>query len=118
MAENAEMPTVVEIIQVHQEPLTDVQFYAFERVSEVWDRSQWYAFNRIVEKESGWLETAQNPESTAYGKMQFLDSTWELVGCEKTSDPYKQIDCGILYIEDRYSNPQLALDFHLRMGWY
>ena len=34
---------------------------------------------RIIQCESGWDYTAQNPNSTAYGAGQFLDGTWNYV---------------------------------------
>lgn len=30
----------------------------------------------------------------------------------------KQIDLGIKYIEKRYKTPSLALEHHLKKGWY
>ena len=34
---------------------------------------------KIIQCESGWDYTAQNPNSTAYGAGQFLDGTWNYV---------------------------------------
>lgn len=106
------------MVQLYTEPLNDEQLYAFNEVSRIWSSSEWDSFNTIVEKESGWDNTAQNPKSTAYGIGQFLDSTWDIVGCKKTSDPYEQIDCKIKYIEQRYGTPTKALEFHLVNNWY
>ena len=44
-------------------------------------------------------------DSTAYGIAQFLDSTWAGTGIAKTSDGYRQIDAGLIYIENRYGSP-------------
>lgn len=93
-------------------------FYAILEVRDKWGSEQWDYYNYIVKAESGWNNTAQNPTSTAYGLHQFLDSTWEHVDCEKTSDPYTQIDCGIKYIEDRYQTPELAYIHHIENNWY
>ena len=95
-----------------------MQYYAFAKVIETFGENEWYYFEKIISKESNWIHTAQNPKSTAYGVAQFLDSTWDLVDCKKTIDPYKQIDCAILYIQDRYTLPSEAWKHHLLMNWY
>lgn len=96
----------------------DIKVYAFRLVNEKWGSKSWDSFDRLVMKESKWDNTAQNPKSTAYGIGQFLNSTWETVGCEKTSDEYKQVSCMIDYIEVRYKTPQKALEFHLKNNHY
>jgi membrane-bound lytic murein transglycosylase MltF len=113
---SAEAPNITEEITLPDVP--DYKQYALMRVVEEWSLDEWEAFNKIVQKESSWNNTAQNPNSTAYGTMQFLDSTWETVGCEKTIDQNKQIDCGIKYIKQRYGSPQKAYKFHLLHNWY
>ncbi|WP_353740065.1 transglycosylase SLT domain-containing protein [Phosphitispora fastidiosa] len=72
----------------------------------------------IIGEESSGNPTAQNPKSTAYGLMQFLDSTWGNYGYQKTSDPVKQVVAGIDYIKKRYGTPQKAVAFHQQNGWY
>jgi len=108
----------VKVIQLHTEPLSDVQYYAFAKVIETFGENEWYYFEKIISKESNWIHTAQNPTSSANGLAQFLDSTWETVNCKKTIDPYKQIDCAILYIEGRYDTPRQAWQFHLVNNYY
>lgn len=76
------------------------------------------ALLKLVEKESSFNHLAQNPTSTAFGWFQFLDSTWQAYGCEKTTDPEKQIECGFRYIEKRYGMPSEALAFHQLHNWY
>lgn len=80
--------------------------------------SHWPATYRLLMKESGFRNTAQNPTSTAYGMFQFLDSTWGGYGIPKTSDPRLQTIAGGRYISSRYGNPSNALAFHLRNNWY
>jgi hypothetical protein len=69
-------------------------------------------------KESGWNPNAQNPSSTAYGIPQFLDSTWAGTGIAKTSDGYRQIDAGLIYIENRFGSPCGAWSHSQSTGWY
>jgi hypothetical protein len=82
-----------------------------------WTGAQWDAYDKLVMKESGWRNTAQNPKSTAYGIGQFLNSTWKGYG-PKTSDPRTQIDYMLKYIANRYGDPTRALQFHLKNNWY
>ena len=83
-----------------------------------WTGEQWAALDWIVQHESSWNPTAQNPTSTAYGLFQFLDSTWATVGASKTSDPSAQIQAGLAYIAQRYGNPLNAQAFWQANGWY
>jgi hypothetical protein len=83
-----------------------------------WSGGQWDALYRLVMKESGFRNTAQNPTSTAYGMFQFLNSTWASVGGHKTSDPRAQTVYGLRYIAQRYGTPSAALSFHLGHNWY
>ena len=56
--------------------------------------------------------------STAYGIPQFLDSTWKGTGIGKTSDGYRQIDAGLIYIDSRYGSPCGAWSHSQSTGWY
>jgi TP901 family phage tail tape measure protein len=77
-----------------------------------WKGSQIGALIELVNRESSWNPTAQNPTSSAYGLFQFLDSTWAGVGGTKTSNPLKQIIYGLRYIRQRYGSPVRALQYH------
>ena len=112
----AEAPAPIEEISLPSVP--EYKQYALERVVEEWSLEEWEAFNKIVNKESSWDNTAQNPTSTAFGTFQFLNSTWQSVGCVKTVDQNKQIDCGIKYIKQRYGTPTKALKFHSLNNYY
>lgn len=83
-----------------------------------WPTSMWNSVNELVQHESSWRPTAQNPTSSAYGLFQFLDATWAGAGGRKTSDPYEQIRLGYNYIRNRYNNPDRAWDFWQRNNWY
>jgi SLT domain-containing protein len=74
--------------------------------------------NQLWQRESGWNPKAQNPTSTAYGIAQFLNSTWAGTGIAKTSDPYRQVDAGLIYIKKRYGTPCQAWSFWQANKWY
>lgn len=98
--------------------LCEPKEYAKEKVVHRFGKGSFEPFNAIVEREGQWLPTAQNPHSSAYGIAQFLDSTWGLVGYEKTSDPYVQVDAMIDYIEEVYGTPERAWSFWQAHHWY
>jgi hypothetical protein len=80
--------------------------------------SEFSCLENLWGKESGWNPNAQNPTSTAYGIAQFLDSTWAGTGIAKTSDGYRQIDAGLIYIESRYGSPCSAWAHSQANNWY
>jgi hypothetical protein len=66
---------------------------------------------KLWTKESNWRPKAKNKLSTAYGIPQLLKL--------KETNPYKQIDLGLKYIDKRYKgSPCKALDHHKKKGWY
>lgn len=96
-------------------PTGDLQNMAKEMLDNAGWGQYWDAFNWLVNKESSWNPKAKNPNSTAYGLLQFLDGTWEN---GRTDDPREQIRQGINYIRSRYGNPSNAKAFHESHGWY
>lgn len=82
-----------------------------------WGSDQFSAWDALINAESGWRPTAQNPTSTAYGLGQFLNSTWGPYG-PKTSDPNLQLQYMARYIKGRYGDPIHALIEHNRKHWY
>ncbi|TFV53998.1 lytic transglycosylase domain-containing protein [Geodermatophilus sp. DF01-2] len=87
-------------------------------MGKVGSADQFSCLEKLWGKESGWNPNAQNPTSTAYGIPQFLDSTWKSTGIAKTSDGYRQIDAGLIYIENRYGSPCGAWGHSQSKGWY
>lgn len=81
----------------------------------LWNRESGDPKNRSY---ATWNPLAQNPHSTAFGIPQFLNGTWAGTGIPKTSNPYRQIDAGLMYIKARHKSPSQALNFHLRNNWY
>lgn len=83
--------------------------------------NEWSDFDWLVQKESGWSPTAQNPSSTAHGLGQFLNTTWASVGGSKTDDPVKQLQYMLTYLKQRpayHGSPAAAHQFHLAHNWY
>lgn len=73
-----------------------------------WTGNEWDALYQLVMHESGFRNTAQNPNSTAYGMFQFLNDTWAGTGYRKTSNPRTQTLAGLRYIASRYGDPEKA----------
>jgi hypothetical protein len=92
------------------------QDYAMSKLGG--DAGQFACLENLWGKESGWNPNAQNPSSSAYGIPQFLDSTWAGTGIPKTSDGYRQIDAGLIYIDSRYGSPCGAWGHSQAQGWY
>jgi hypothetical protein len=80
--------------------------------------AQFDCLDQLWEAESNWNPNAQNPTSSAYGIAQFINATWATTGIAKTSDPYLQIDAGLIYIDERYGTSCAAWDFHQANNWY
>jgi hypothetical protein len=97
-------------------PAGSFQDYALQKLGG--DSSQMSCLENLWGKESKWNPNAQNPNSTAYGIPQFLDSTWASTGIGKTSDGYRQIDAGLIYIDNRYGSPCGAWSHSQSQGWY
>jgi hypothetical protein len=97
-------------------PSGSFQGYALQKLGG--DSAQFSCLERLWGKESGWNPNAQNPRSSAYGIAQFLDSTWAGTGIAKTSDGYRQIDAGLIYINKRFGSPCGAWSHSQAKGWY
>ena len=68
----------------------------------------------LVRHESNFKPDAKNPNSTAYGLFQFIQSTWKHFLTEvpyPTPDPYWQAVGGFRYIKKRYGDPSRAWAF-------
>ena len=85
-------------------------YYKLYSHNKVVSAKQYLCLLQLWERESHWDPKANNKSSTAYGIPQLLKL--------KTTDPYKQIDAGLIYISKRYSNPCKALAFHLKHRYY
>jgi hypothetical protein len=92
----------------------DFRAYAEQKVGA----SQFSCLDKLWTRESHWNNKADNPSSTAYGIAQLLDSTWSHTGIKKTSDGYRQVDAGLVYIDKVYGSPCNAWAHSQKTGWY
>jgi len=84
---------------------------------------QWQCLDQLWTRESGWLATARNPRSGAYGIAQALGhgpTNQYPAGPANppVSDPAAQITWGLSYIAARYATPCAAWGHELADGWY
>ncbi|MFF4538364.1 aggregation-promoting factor C-terminal-like domain-containing protein [Streptomyces aureus] len=83
------------------------------------DASQFNAFSKIVEHESGWNVSATNSSSGAYGLVQALPgSKMASAGSDWKTNPKTQIKWGLDYMNSRYGSPTAAWSFWQANGWY
>lgn len=77
---------------------------------KLFDSKEFICVNALWTKESNWSSTAKNKNSSAMGIPQLLRM--------KEKDPYKQIDLGIKYINNRYGTMCNAWAFFKLKGYY
>ena len=88
-----------------------VEMYKLYAHMKVLDDKQYRCLVILWRKESNWSPTARSKTSTAYGIPQLLKMT--------ETNPFKQIDLGIKYIDHRYQgNTCKALSQHDKRGHY
>jgi hypothetical protein len=81
--------------------------------------TQFNAFSKIVEHESGWDVDATNPSSGAYGLVQALPgSKMAAAGSDWKTNAKTQIEWGLDYMKSRYGSPVGAWNFWQANGWY
>lgn len=90
-----------------------------------WSNDQFQCLNNLWNRESGWNYKAANPTSSARGIAQTMmsahfGSAWQLSpdAMDFLNSPARQIEWGLNYIRDRYSNPCGAWAHSERTGWY
>ena len=86
------------------------QHYKQYTFIELNDLDQYYCIEELWHKESRWSPTAKNARSSAFGIPQILKM--------KETNPFRQIDRGLRYIEHRHQTPCQALAFHNLKGYY
>lgn len=76
-----------------------------------WNRSEHKALIKLWNQESQWNPESDNPESSAYGIAQVLNT--------KPGTPAPlQIERGLAYIVHRYEKPSVAWAHERKHGWY
>ena len=88
-----------------------VELYKLYAHMKVANDKQYRCLVTLWRLESNWSPVARNPKSSAFGIPQLLKMT--------ETNPYKQIDLGIKYINHRYDGSSCkALAMHKRKGHY
>ena len=81
--------------------------------------TQFNAFSKIVQHESGWNEKARNRSSGAYGIPQaYPGSKMASAGSDWKTNPATQIKWGLDYMNARYGSPAGAWAFWQANHWY
>ena len=89
----------------------DIEMYKLYTHMKIGNDKQYRCVVTLWRLESQWNYKARNKHSSARGIPQLLKLT--------ETDPYKQIDLGIKYVDKRYSGDYCkALAFHKRHGHY
>ena len=76
-----------------------------------WNRSEHKALIKLWNAESHWNPEADNPDSSAYGVAQVLNT-------EPGTPAPRQVERGLEYIVHRYEKPSVAWSHHRKNGWY
>jgi hypothetical protein len=88
----------------------EIETYKLYTHIKLLDSKEFICINALWTKESNWSKTSKNKRSSAYGIPQLLNL--------KETDPYKQIDKGLIYIKSRYSTACNAWSFYKAKGYY
>lgn len=84
-----------------------------------WDAAQFRCLDKLWNKESDWIPTADNPTSSAYGIPQALPGhRMASEGPKWRTDPATQIRWGVKYIAGRYGTPCAAWAHSRATDWY
>jgi hypothetical protein len=90
--------------------IKEIEIYKLYTHIKVSNSKEYRCIELLWTKESNWNPKSKNKRSSAYGIPQLLKLT--------TTDPYLQIDAGIKYIRNRYSNGCNAYEFFKVKGYY
>ena len=84
-----------------------------------WGPDQFACLDNLWTKESGWVATADNPTSDAYGIPQSLPGEkMAAAGADWATNPVTQISWGLTYIADVYGTPCSAWAHSRATNWY
>ena len=99
----------------------DYQRYAIDKLVEMNRLEEYPCLYELWVEESNWRPEALNKSSKALGIAQLKPSTWINLNIKPTHDGYKQIDAGLIYINQHYGKTNSickAYAHHLAMNWY
>lgn len=88
----------------------EIEKYKLYSHIKLTNHNEYLCLEQLWYLESKWNPRADNKRSSAYGIPQLLKL--------KVTDPYKQIDLGLIYIAKRHGTPCKALAYHLKNGYY
>ena len=112
------LPPHSKIIGYYQ---NDYQRYALDKLIMKDDIEQYYCLHALWTEESNWRPMAVNKSSGASGIAQLTPRTWQILKIKPTTDGYKQVDAGLLYIDRHYGKTGgicRAYAHHLAKNWY
>jgi hypothetical protein len=87
-----------------------VEIYKLYAHTKLLNAKEFHCVNLLWTKESQWNPRSKNKHSTAFGIPQLLKM--------KETNPFKQIDRGLRYIQHRHSTPCEAWSFFKLKGFY
>jgi hypothetical protein len=99
----------------------EYQRYALDQLIKQDKLEQYPCLFELWTEESNWRPESRNKSSKAFGIAQLMPQTWELIKVKPTTDGFKQVDAGLLYIERHYGKKRgicKAYAHHLAVGWY
>jgi hypothetical protein len=84
-----------------------------------WTGAEWTCYDLLIQSESSWDHTAENPDSGAYGIPQALPpEKMASAGSDWQTNPMTQIAWGLDYVANRYGTPCQAWAFKQANNWY
>lgn len=99
----------------------DYQRYAVDKLVERNQLEQYSCLYELWMRESNWRPQALNRNGGAMGIAQLMPKTWVNIKIKPTTNGYKQIDAGLVYITHRYGKTNgicKAYAHHLAKNWY
>jgi hypothetical protein len=121
-AQQAAADQAAPAVAVQAAPVTSgsAQQIAEQMLSQYgWSSSQFSCLEPLWAQESGWIVTAENPSSGAYGIPQAMPgSEMASAGADWQTDAATQIRWGLTYIQGRYGSPCGAWAHEESDGWY
>ena len=94
-----------------QQVTLETKDYAKYYVQESFSAREWKCFNKIVYRESRWIDTAENGDYYGLGQLYRVKNRHK-------GKPRLQVRAALRYMVNRYETPCHAYQFHIENGWY